>query len=82
MLSVEVQSRLAGREGRPQVTPREVEVLELISQGLRDKEIADAIGISEKTVYVHVKNILAKLDVKDRTAAVRAAVRRGIIRMT
>ena len=64
------------------MTPREVEVLELISQGLRDKEIADAIGISEKTVYVHVKNILAKLDVKDRTAAVRAAVRRGIIRMT
>ena len=82
VISVEVRARLAEREGRPRVTQREVEILELISQGLRDKEIAEATGISEKTVYVHVKNILAKLDVKDRTAAVRAAVRRGIIRMT
>lgn len=82
VISVEVKARLAEREGRPRVTQREVEILELISQGLRDKEIAEATGISEKTVYVHVKNILAKLDAKDRTAAVRAAVRRGIIRMT
>jgi two-component system NarL family response regulator len=82
ILSPEVEARLSAREGRPQVTPREVEVLELISQGLRDKEIAEITGISEKTVYVHVKNILAKLGVKDRTGAVRAAVTRGIIRMT
>jgi len=82
VLSPEVRERLAERQGRPRVTEREVQILELISQGLRDKEIAEASGISEKTVYVHVKNILAKLDAKDRTAAVRAAVRRGIIRMT
>jgi DNA-binding NarL/FixJ family response regulator len=63
------------------VTPREIEILELISQGLRDKEIGEAIGISEKTVHVHVKNILAKLDARDRTAAVRTAVQRGIVRM-
>lgn len=81
IIGPEIQARLDERAGRPRVTPREVEILELVSQGLRDKEIAEAIGISEKTVYVHVKNILAKLDAKDRTAAVRTAVRRGIIRM-
>jgi len=81
VLSREIKARLDERAGRPRITPREVEILELISQGLRDKEIAEAVGISEKTVYVHVKNILAKLDAKDRTAAVRAAVHRGLIRM-
>ena len=81
VIGADIQARLDERAGRPRVTPREVEILELVSQGLRDKEIAEAIGISENTVYVHVKNILAKLDAKDRTAAVRTAVRRGIIRM-
>lgn len=81
IISAEIQARLDERAGRPRVTPREVEILELISQGLRDKEIAEAIGISENTVYVHVKNILAKLEARDRTAAVRAAMRRGIIHM-
>jgi RNA polymerase sigma factor (sigma-70 family) len=81
IISAEIQARLDERAGRPRVTPREVEILELISQGLRDKEIAEAIGISENTVYVHVKNILAKLGARDRTAAVRAAMRRGIIHM-
>ena len=81
VLSPDIRARLDERAGRPRITPREVEILELISQGLRDKEIAEAVGISEKTVYVHVKNILAKLDAKDRTAAVRAAVHRGLIRM-
>jgi DNA-binding NarL/FixJ family response regulator len=81
VLSREILARLDERAGRPRVTPREVEILELISQGLRDKEIAEAVGISENTVYVHVKNILAKLNAKDRTAAVRTAVHRGIIRM-
>ncbi len=82
VISGEVKARLLERVGRPRVTEREVEILELISQGLRDREIAEATGISEKTVHVHVKNILAKLNAKDRTAAVRTAVRRGIIRMT
>ena len=81
VISTEIRARLAERAQRPRVTPREVEILELVSQGLRDKEIAEAIGISENTVYVHMKNILAKLGARDRTAAVRAAVHRGIIRM-
>ena len=61
VLSPEIRSRLAERAGRPRVTPRVVEILELVSQGLRDKEIAEAIGIIENTVYVHMKNIPAKL---------------------
>ena len=81
VIEPDIQARLDERAGRPRVTPREVEILELVSQGLRDKEIAEAMGISENTVYVHVKNILAKLNAKARTAAVRTAVRRGIIRM-
>jgi RNA polymerase sigma factor (sigma-70 family) len=82
VMSDEIRARLEEWSGRPRVTPREVEILELVSQGLRDKEIAEVIGISEKTVHVHVKNILAKLEAKDRTAAVRTAVQRGIIHMS
>jgi DNA-binding NarL/FixJ family response regulator len=59
-----------------------VQVLELVSQGMRNKEIAAALGISEETAQVHVKNILSKLNVKDRTAAVSVALRRGIIHLT
>jgi DNA-binding NarL/FixJ family response regulator len=81
VINADVRARLHERAGRPRVTPREIEILELISQGLRDREIAEAIGISETTVHVHVKNILAKLDARDRTAAVRMAVQRGIVRM-
>jgi len=48
---------------------------------MRNKEIAAALGISFETAQVHVKNILAKLKVQDRTAAVSVAVRRGIIQL-
>jgi two-component system, NarL family, response regulator len=78
----DVEARLAERAGRPQLTPREVQVLELVGQGMRNKEIAAALGISEETAQVHVKNILAKLKVKDRTAAVNVALRRGIIHIS
>jgi two-component system NarL family response regulator len=75
----DVEARLAERATRPHLTPREVQVVELIAQGMRNKEIAAALGISEETAQVHVKNILAKLKVKDRTAVVSVALRRGII---
>lgn len=80
-MSPELHARLSERAARPHITPREVQVLEMVSHGLRDKEIAAAMGISERTVYVHVANILHKLNAKDRTAAVRTAVTRGIIRI-
>jgi two-component system, NarL family, response regulator len=80
-MSPDLKARLDERAGRPRITLREVQVLEMISHGLRDKEIASAMNISERTVHVHVQNILLKLGAKDRTAAVRTAVKRGIIRM-
>ena len=74
-----VQARLDARAGRPALTPRETQVLELIAEGMRNRQIASVLGLSEETVDVHVKNIRAKLDVKDRTAAVNVAIKRGII---
>ena len=78
-VSPDVAARLAERATRPVLTAREVQVIELVAQGMRNREIAAALGISEETAQVHVKNILAKFDVKDRTAAVNVALRRGII---
>ncbi len=80
-LTPDVEARLAERAGNAHLTPREVQVVQLISQGMRNKEIAAALGISFETAQVHVKNILAKLKVQDRTAAVSVAVRRGIIQL-
>lgn len=78
-VSPEVQARLAERSVRPELTPREIEILNLISQGMQNREIATALGISEATAQVHVKNILAKLDVRHRTAALNVALKRGIV---
>jgi two-component system NarL family response regulator len=78
-ISANLAARLAERATRPALTERERQVIELIAQGMRNKEIAAALGISEETVYVHVKNILAKLEVNDRTGAISVALRRGII---
>ncbi len=78
----EVEERLAERAAAPHLTPREVQVVELIFQGMRNKEIAASLGISEETAHVHTKNVLAKLRVKDRTAAVNVALRRGIIHLS
>ena len=63
------------------LTPREVQVLELLAEGLANKTIADRLGISDQTVKFHVAAILGKLGVANRTEAVRAAARRGLIAM-
>lgn len=76
-----VEARLAERLTQPTLTPREVEVMTLMMQGLRNKEIAPSLGISEGTVQVHIKSIFAKLHVSDRTAAVEVALRRGIVHL-
>jgi DNA-binding NarL/FixJ family response regulator len=80
-IQADIQARLSERAGERSLTPREVEVVELISLGMRNKEIAASLGISEDTAQVHVKNVLAKLKVNDRSAAVSVALRRGIIHM-
>lgn len=77
--SAAVEAGLAARAARPTLTPREIQVLELIAEGMRNREIAQVLRVSEETVDVHVKNIRTKLDVDDRTAAVNVAIRRGII---
>jgi DNA-binding NarL/FixJ family response regulator len=63
------------------LTPRELEVLGLISQGLHNSEIAERLFVTERTVKFHVSSILAKLGADNRTEAVALATRRGLIRM-
>jgi len=77
----EVASRLASRKSFEELTPREVQVLNELAKGLANKEIADILNISEHTVKDHLKNILAKLRVADRTEAVTTAIQRGIIHL-
>jgi DNA-binding NarL/FixJ family response regulator len=77
----ELEERLAKRASEPSLTAREIEVLQLVSLGLRNKEIGAVLGVAEDTARVHVKNILAKLHVNDRTAAVNVGIRRGFIRL-
>lgn len=76
-----VAAALESREAQLALTPREVQVLALVARGLRNKEIAATLGISEGTAKLHVKNTLAKLNVNDRTAAVTVGLQRGIIRL-
>jgi two-component system, NarL family, nitrate/nitrite response regulator NarL len=61
------------------LTAREIEVLELMAEGLANKAIAARLGISDQTVKFHVAAILGKLDATNRTEAVRRAVRRGLV---
>lgn len=75
----DLAKKLKARMKRPSLTIREMEVLKLMAEGLRNKEIARALAIGEQTAQTHVKSILAKLGVSDRTQAVTVAVRKGII---
>lgn len=68
-------------KGKNDLTDRELGVLQHITEGKTNKEIANQLSISEKTVKNHVRNIFHKLDVYDRTQAAIQAIRRGIIRL-
>lgn len=78
-IRADVKARLDERAAAPTLTPREIQVMELVAEGRRNKEIASLLGISEETVQVHLKNIFAKLKVSERTAALNVALRRGIV---
>ncbi len=75
-----IAARLADRLIRPQLTPREIDVLRLASRGRTNKEMAAAMFISEETVKSHMKSLFLKLGVHDRTQAVAVSIQRGLIR--
>lgn len=78
----DVAGYIAEHLGQEDLSPREIEVLELIRDGNRNKQIADRLSISETTVNYHIKNILDKLQANDRTHAVTIALRRGLIHIS
>ena len=73
-----VAAKLVQRMTGPELSDRELKVLQLIGQGMSNQEISTALNISESTVKTHVNRILSKLDVKDRTQAAILALKRGI----
>jgi DNA-binding NarL/FixJ family response regulator len=77
----EVAARLAEHLGEDDLTTRELEVLRLIRDGFRNKQIADQLSISETTVNFHIKNLVDKLGANDRTHAVTIALRRGLMQI-
>jgi two-component system, NarL family, response regulator len=76
-----VLETLAHRPPNSDLSGRELQVLELIVKGMSNRGIADELGISQSTVKWHVNNMLARLNVADRTAAAVTALRRGILEL-
>jgi two-component system NarL family response regulator len=81
-LPASVSAALAAHMPKSDLSAREVQVLELIVRGLANKQIAYSLNIAEHTVKNHVKNILSKLNVQDRTQAATAAIQRGIVHLS
>ena len=77
----EIAAQLAEHMSDDNLTPREVEVLQRVAGGNRNKDIAELLHISEETVKVHLKHIMEKLGANDRTQAITIAVRRGFIQL-
>jgi DNA-binding NarL/FixJ family response regulator len=74
-----LQSSIQSQAANPVLTPREMEVLEFLSQGLTNPQIAQVLHVSENTIKTHVRKIMAKLDASTRTEAVRIASQRGLL---
>jgi two-component system NarL family response regulator len=81
LLPAKVAERLAARRQRPDLSERELEVLQMLLKGCSNKEIGSALFISEDTVKAHLKTLFVKLDVKDRTEAAISAIRHGIVHL-
>lgn len=80
-IPAEVAASLAEHLGEEDLTTRELEVLQLIRDGYRNKQIADQLAIAETTVNFHIKNLVDKLQANDRTHAVTIAIRRGLLQV-
>jgi two-component system NarL family response regulator len=74
-------AKLAGRIGAPELTDRELSVLNCVAAGQANKEIADKLQITEGAVKSHVNSIMKKLDAQSRTDATMVGLRKGIIRI-
>jgi len=79
-ISPDVAAKLATSLTRPELSERELQVLQQMAAGKSNKEIGQVIYVSENTVKAHVKSILAKLDAMGRTEAIAIAIKRGLIR--
>ncbi len=77
----EIAAHLADHLGDEKLTAREIEILQQIAEGNRNRDIAEKLFISEGTVKVHIQHIMEKLGANDRTQAITIAVRRGIIHL-
>ena len=80
-IPAQLAAQLAEHMSDEDLTPREVEILNQIAGGNRNRDIAEKLFITEETVKVHVKHIMEKLGASDRTQAVAIGVRRGIIEL-
>ena len=80
-IPAEVAARLADHYSDEGLTTREIEILQQVAEGNRNRDIAKKLFISEGTVKVHIQHIMAKLGANDRTQAITIAVRRGIIHL-
>jgi DNA-binding NarL/FixJ family response regulator len=81
VLPEDTRRRLGARVGMPSLTTREVEILNLFTEGLRTKAIAATLRISDHTVKAHAKSVYEKLGVQGRAAALAEALRRGVVRL-
>lgn len=81
LIAQDAAQRLAEYFPQAALTPREIEVLDLVAKGMSNKAIAQQLGTADGTIKMHVQNILAKLDATDRTHAVTTALKRGIIHL-
>jgi len=79
-LPTSVAVHLQEHESDELLTSREDELLELLGKGLRNREMAEVLGVSDETIKTHLKSVFRKLGVSDRAAAVRAGIQRGFIR--
>jgi len=80
-LPARIAQKVAEGLRKPELTPREIEVLQCVADGKSNKEIGAQLFISEGTVKTHVKSLLEKLSVVGRTGAIKEAVHRGLVRL-
>ena len=80
-LPSKVAERLAARRQRADLSPRELQVLQLLTRGRSNKEMAASLFVTEDTIKAHLKTLFSKLKVKDRTEAAISAIRQGIVHL-